>query len=533
MPETKYDAFVSYRRSDGAKVAHWLRRELQSFRPPKALRQHYGRSLRVYLDTAYERGTSDFYENSIRPALLASRYLLVVATPAARRRAGGVEDWMQREVSDFSAGPNGSNVIAVRGAGEFNDPLPADLIERFPNIEIVDLRGAGRLWYLNPTRAARLSAEKLKLVAPLLDVPHEEMPRLRQEEEKLQQGRLGSAIGATLGVLVAVSGLSIFALQSRNAATRALEDSMFATGSMVLLSTNLPQGRGEKDARSRRLLINQGCDLIDKLAEGSGRQPQIAELVTCRLERAHARERLEEHAEARKQFEEAIGLAADRYGKSERNDAGTRLVEAREAFAQYLIRQKDAAGAEAEYGRLLADARRMGEAHSDRDEYKQAEGEALGRLGDLLAGRGQRAKAADSFEAAAKAVGRLVEAQASRQEQDLRAIGWLARLHRLAGEQHMHEGDAAGALERYRRSLEVRSRIEGSVPPDIELETALVNGLIYHLQRRGTDRRAADAAKGEALAAIERVLAQRALSADLQRRASQLKGWIEQQAAAN
>ena len=44
--------------------------------------------LRVYLDTAYERGTSDFYEHNIKPALLASRWLIVVATPAAIRRRG-------------------------------------------------------------------------------------------------------------------------------------------------------------------------------------------------------------------------------------------------------------------------------------------------------------------------------------------------------------------------------------------------------------------------------------------------------------
>jgi hypothetical protein len=90
-----------------------------------------GRKLRIYLDTAYERGASDFYEKSIRPALLSSRYLLVVTTPDAVRCAGEVEDWIQREISDFSAGPNGSNVIAVRAAGEFNGPLPGDLKERF------------------------------------------------------------------------------------------------------------------------------------------------------------------------------------------------------------------------------------------------------------------------------------------------------------------------------------------------------------------------------------------------------------------
>ena len=102
------------------------------------------------------------------------------------RRPDGADDWIEREVRDFFEGPNGRNVIAVRGAGEFELPLPADLRQRFPNIEIIDLRGASRIWFLNPTRAARLASEKLKLVAPLLGIPPEEMPRLRQEEEKRQ-----------------------------------------------------------------------------------------------------------------------------------------------------------------------------------------------------------------------------------------------------------------------------------------------------------------------------------------------------------
>jgi hypothetical protein len=182
MPEAGYDAFISYRRSDGGTVARWLRRELEGFRPPRSLRAKFNRKIRVYLDTAYELGTGDFYENNIRPALLGSRYLLVVATPNAVTRPRGVEDWIAREIGDFYAGPNGRNVVAVRGAGEFDAPLPARLNELFPNVEIIDLRGAGRFWFLHPTRAARLASEKLKLVAPLLGVPPEEMPRLRQEE---------------------------------------------------------------------------------------------------------------------------------------------------------------------------------------------------------------------------------------------------------------------------------------------------------------------------------------------------------------
>src|SRR6516164_4363773 len=142
----RYDAFISYRRSDGGRVARWLRRQLLWYRLPRSMRERSGRRLRIYIDTTYELGAADFYEQNVKPALLSSSHLIVVATPDAVQRA-------------------------VRVAGDFAGPLPGDLAIRFPNIEIVDLRGAGAFWYLNPTRVSRLASEKLKIVAPLLDIP--------------------------------------------------------------------------------------------------------------------------------------------------------------------------------------------------------------------------------------------------------------------------------------------------------------------------------------------------------------------------
>jgi hypothetical protein len=117
MSEFIYDAFISYRRSDGGRTARWLRRELQAFRPPRTLRDRLPQRLRIYPDAAYERGATDFFENTIRPALLASRFLIVVATPDAVLRPNGQDDWIAREIDEFSRGPNGHNLLLVRGAG--------------------------------------------------------------------------------------------------------------------------------------------------------------------------------------------------------------------------------------------------------------------------------------------------------------------------------------------------------------------------------------------------------------------------------
>jgi len=230
MAEFVYDAFISYRRSDGGKTARWLRRELEAFHPPRALRDRLPQKLRVYLDTAYERGALDFFENTIRPALLASRFLIAVATSDAVLRPSPQDDWIKREIDPFAAGPNGGNLLLVRGGCDFDGPPPADLAARFPHMEIIDLRNVSRFWRLNPLRASRISGELLKLIAPIAGVALEDMPLLRREQERIQQARLGSAAGAVL----AISGLTIYALITRTRATTALESTLGATRSLVL-----------------------------------------------------------------------------------------------------------------------------------------------------------------------------------------------------------------------------------------------------------------------------------------------------------
>lgn len=300
MAAEGYDAFISYRRSDGAAAAAWIRRELQGFRPPRPLAHRLARPLKVYLDTAYERGTIDFYVKTIRPALLASRHLVVVATPDAVARPAGAEDWIGREVADFAAGPNGGNIVVVRAAGEFAGPLPADIAARFPNIQIIDLRGAGRLSFLNPLAASRLAGEKLKLVAPLLGLPADEMPALRQEEERRQQARLGTMTGIALAVAVATSALSLYALRTSWRAERALESSLFGAVRMVESAGRIER-TGEL-AGVRSALLFESCELLSRLAYEARRQGSATADFTCRVERALARYAHDEAAIARAGF---------------------------------------------------------------------------------------------------------------------------------------------------------------------------------------------------------------------------------------
>jgi tetratricopeptide (TPR) repeat protein len=525
MAEAEYDAFISYRRSDGAPVARWLRRAIEGFRPPRRLRAAVGRKLKVYLDTAYERGTSDFYEHNIQPALLASRYLIVVATPAAVRRPDGVDDWMQREVADFAQGRSGGNVVVVRAIGEFGDPLPVDLAQRFPNIEIVDLRGASRFAFLNPVRAARLSSEKLKLIAPLLDLAPDQMPVLRQEEERRQQIRHGSALGATLGVLVAVSLLSVYALESRFRATRALESSLFATGRMATAAAN-QIARDGSSARLRRMLLNEACDLIDKLALESDREPGIREIVICRIERGHQHESQQELVLAQARFQSAIDVALDRHRRRGDIDAALQIVEAREQMAAYLKRRNDTDGAIAEYRRLLADAQRLAQLHPKRHEFAAAEAEAWGQIGDISSARGDRREAAKHYDAAAEAIGRAIELSSG--ARTAQQLSWHLRLLWLAAEQHWQAGDLAEAMRRLQTAVERRNQIESErVTPAIELETGVAYAIMFAIERQQGNQSAAENARQMALAALNVVLQSKAASEALKRRARSTLAWIE------
>ncbi len=527
MPETGYDAFISYRRSDGGAVARWLRRELQGFQLPRSLRGR-SRTLKVYLDTAYERGTSDFYLDSIKPALLASRWLLVIATPNALRRAAGQDDWMQREVSDFAAGPHGGNVIAVRASGEFDGPLPADLRERFPNIEIVDLRGASLFSFLNPLRASRLAGEKLKLVAPLLELAPDDMPVLRQEEERRQQARLGATAGVTLGILLAVSFLSAIALQSRFRATRALESSMFATGRMV----ESVAGQMEREGGSkvlRRRLLNEGCDLIDKLRSDADREARIGELVTCRIERGFEYAQQKDDVLAKASFQQAVDLATERHAHTRAIDAALAIVRARGAKAGFLKARDETAEAEAELQLLLLDAKRLGAMHEGRHEFAAAEAEALGQRGDLLR-RSDHAEAGRSYEGSAEAVERAIKASFG--EPEARNVSWLIRLYRLAGEERRALDDADGALAQFARAVDSRGRIAATkITAEIELEIAHALTLTFDVRRQRGEDADASAARTEALAALGRVLNARDASTALKQRAQRIRDWIERQPA--
>lgn len=210
------DAFISYRRLNGAIAARRLRRRLLDYRFPRPLREKLTfRPLTIYLDSLYERATNDFFKATIVPALRDSKHLIVVQTPAALRpRPDGQKNWVVREIETFRALPQRDEISVALAAGTTDDPLPADLHETLPNIERVDIRRLGALGF-----GAR--DQVLSFIAALHGVSSELMPELRREEARR---RAATAWAVAVSALVALAVLALllgWALVSREDARRA------------------------------------------------------------------------------------------------------------------------------------------------------------------------------------------------------------------------------------------------------------------------------------------------------------------------
>ena len=102
MAEDKpqFDAFISYRRIDGALLARRLRRELLDYRlPPELTEGRPQKNLSIYIDRIYERADESFFEDTIQPALEGSKMFILVQSPKALApRSDGQPNWVVREI---------------------------------------------------------------------------------------------------------------------------------------------------------------------------------------------------------------------------------------------------------------------------------------------------------------------------------------------------------------------------------------------------------------------------------------------------
>ncbi len=220
-----YFAFLSYSHADQA-VAEWLHEALEKFRVPRRLVGRLTengvvprRLTPVFRDRG-ELAASDDLSEEIEEALAGSRFMVVLCSPAAV-----ASKWTNAEIVAFKRlHPDGEMFAAIIAGEPFASEMPGrEAEECFPPalLQRYDSRGRPTGKRAEPI-AADLRQEGdgkqlglMQIIAGMLGVGLDE---LVQREGKRRQHRMQLIVAALLIGMIFTSGMSVWALQSRDAA---------------------------------------------------------------------------------------------------------------------------------------------------------------------------------------------------------------------------------------------------------------------------------------------------------------------------
>ena len=220
-----YFAFLSYSHADQAD-AEWLQEAIESFRVPKRLVGRLTengvvpRRLTPIFRDRGELAAADDLTEEIEEALAGSRFMVVLCSPAAV-----ASRWTNAEIAAFKRlHPAGEIFAAIVGGEPFASDMPGrEAEECFPPalLENYDSRGRPTGKRSEPIAAdLRGDAEAkrlglMQIIAGMLGVGLDE---LVQREGKRRQRRVQVIVGALLAGMIFTSSMSLWAIQSRDAA---------------------------------------------------------------------------------------------------------------------------------------------------------------------------------------------------------------------------------------------------------------------------------------------------------------------------
>jgi WD40 repeat protein len=239
-PEPLYDAFLCHRRADGAPVARWLRRRLLGFRIPRSVldrlsteeRRRMDRPLKVYLDRVYEGAGPDYWSATLKPALDATRNLIVLWTPqAGQRREGWDPVW--EEIGQFSIPGREERIVLVLARGHEPQPSPGNLFEKNPRRELRRLTDWTPWRFFAIPSLFSLGEEVEKIAGRLYGVPGHLMPELHQEARRGRLRRLALAFTSALLGLAVVIFLLVQRTSALAEANRNLADALAARAAVA------------------------------------------------------------------------------------------------------------------------------------------------------------------------------------------------------------------------------------------------------------------------------------------------------------
>jgi tetratricopeptide (TPR) repeat protein len=469
-----------------------------------------------------ELAASDDLGAEIRGALAASRFLIVLCSPAA-----AASRWTNEEIAEFKRlHPDGRLFAAIAAGEPFASEIPGrEAEECFPHA-LRHRFGADGM----PTaeRAEPIAADfreggdgrrlgLLKLVAGMLGVGLDELAR---REAQRRQKRLTWLAAASLAGMAATSGLAVAAIEARDEAREQRAEAEGLIGFMLgdLRAKLEPVGRldvldavgakalsyyqrqdegGLADAsllqRARALTLigeiaNRRGDLEGALtryrealattAEGLARRPDDQQLIFDHAQNVYwvgyiAWQRGQTR-EAEKSFEEYKRLA-DRLLALDPDKSEWRLerVYAETNLGTLLLEQRDFGRAEETFKASLRDAARLAASAPANRQFQELVSEGLAYLADAQRDGGRLREALRTRIHQLEILTRMAAAD----RDDVRIRRKIMAARRALGHLFTEIGDAPAGIGQFRQALELARHL-GRIEPDNSEWMTVASGIL-------------------------------------------------------
>ncbi|MBO4880823.1 MAG: TIR domain-containing protein [Firmicutes bacterium] len=239
MDSYRYKAFISYRhQAPDQDIARKLHKDIENFGIPSSLKKTLGISKmgRVFRDQDELLLSSDLGDD-IHEALEQSEWLICICSPRYLESR-----WCLEEVRYFLSLGRRDRILTVLAEGEPDEAFPEELRFKEENGERIaveplaaDVRGATVQESLK-----KLSAEKLRILAPMLGVNYDDL------KQRAKQRRNRILAGAAAALILALSGFLGYAFHKNAQITAERNDALIAESKWLAQSADEALESGDR-----------------------------------------------------------------------------------------------------------------------------------------------------------------------------------------------------------------------------------------------------------------------------------------------